>query len=333
MAKSKIQWTDETWNPVRGCSRVSPGCDNCYAAAQAHRFDGPGLPYEGLTTLRRKRTDWSGRLRFVPEMLDKPLRWKRPRRIFVNSMSDLFHPSISNEQIAAVFGVMASAPQHTFQVLTKRADRMRAWFRGYEGSSGAGASPYAAEEAARGVLGGAFDLRCCDPAQTDWPLPNVHLGVSVEDQERADERIPDLLATPAAVRFVSAEPLLGPIDLDRIPRVECVGVRSVLREPPTTVWHHQRLNWVIIGGESGPGARPCDVAWIRSLVTQCREAGVAAFVKQLGAHYVDAANGIGGQQAKPDPQVVPKIRRLSHPKGGEIAEWPQDLRVREWPER
>ncbi len=297
MTKSKIQWTDETWNPVRGCSRSSPGCDHRYAMNQAHRFSGPGQPYEGLTTLRNGRTDWVGRVRFVPEQLDKPLRWKRPRRVFVNSMSDLFHPGFTNEEIAAVFGVMAAAPQHIFQVLTKRAERMREWFawaqkRGEDGARLFDEDPL--DWRIRQLLHvsarrAGVDMNA-DARQNHggpWPLPNVHLGVSAENQETADERIPHLLATPVAVRFVSAEPLIGPVDLNAIQIPE---ERAGLRFSSLTRQHDARygtsdtlVSWVIIGGESGPDARPCDVAWIRSIVTQCREADVPVFVKQLGS--------------------------------------------------
>src|SRR5690606_22560010 len=174
-----IEWTQGTWNPVSGCTRVSPGCDNCYAMRQAHRFSGNCQPYEGLTTIRRGKVDWTGSVRFVPEMLEVPLQ-RKPTTWFVNSMSDLFHESLTNEQIASAFGGMAATPQHTYQILTKRPKRMREWFGWLDGRR---------------------------------PLHNVWLGVSCEDQARADERIPHLLSTPAAVRFVSAEPLLGPIAL------------------------------------------------------------------------------------------------------------------------
>ncbi len=172
--KNGIVWTDETWNPLRGCSRVSEGCRNCYAESVARRFDGPGLPYEGLIA---SGGQWNGQIKLVPEKLDEPLRWQRPRRIFVNSMSDLFHPNVPNEYIDRVFAVMALASQHTFQVLTKRPERM---------------------------------LEYLNRRTT---MPNVWLGVSIENQVTADERIPLLLQTPAAVRWVSAEPLLRPVDL------------------------------------------------------------------------------------------------------------------------
>ncbi|HEX2677999.1 MAG TPA: DUF5131 family protein, partial [Polyangiales bacterium] len=141
MGETAIEWTDTVWNPVRGCARVSPGCESCYAERQAHRFSNPGGPYEGLTVLGKHGPRWSGRARFVPETLDAPLRWRKPRRIFVNSMSDLFHHDITNEQIAAVFGVMAACPQHTFQVLTKRAERLPEWFRWVDEVPNAGADP------------------------------------------------------------------------------------------------------------------------------------------------------------------------------------------------
>ena len=199
----------------------------------------------------------------VPEHLAAPLRWRRPRRVFVNSMSDLFHESLTNEQIAAVFGVMAASPRHTFQVLTKRAARMREWFEWYEGESGAGATPLAAILAARDHVGA---LASRDHEFGPWPLPHVWIGVSVENQAAADERIPELLRTPAAVRWLSCEPLIGPVDL----AAASPNARSLVED----------LDWIVAGCESGPGARPCDVAWLRSLRDQCATAGVAYFLKQ-----------------------------------------------------
>ena len=279
---SKIEWTDATWNPIRGCSRVSEGCRNCYAERVAARFSGPGMPYEGLikfgkpSSVRDPR--WSGEVRMVPEHLAAPLRWRRPRRVFVNSMSDLFHESLTNEQIAAVFGVMAATPRHTYQVLTKRTKRMRAWFewarRDFtEQQRGIASAP----NTFRAMLDAAFEvlgqpskpvLDAAWRAHDDdvWPLPNVWLGVSVENQAAADERIPELLATPAAVRWISAEPLLGPVDF----AAASPNARSLVED----------LDWIVAGCESGPGARPCDVAWLRSLRDQCKTAGVAFFLKQ-----------------------------------------------------
>lgn len=314
-----IQWTDETWNPTRGCSVVSPGCVNCYAMKQAHRFSGLGKPYYGLTKQTSAGPQWTGRVVLDEQTLLAPLHWKKPRRVFVNSMSDLFHDQLSDEDISRVFAVMALCPQHTFQVLTKRADRMRAYLEEMSGNPEAYCFAWARE-----TIEGAAHA----PANT-WPLPNVWLGVSVEDQLHADRRIPLLLQTPAAVRFISAEPLLGPIDLwgarYRYPEGHFAGAVGNWGQPP-------RLDWVIVGGESGPGARPCDVAWVRSIVEQCREAGVACFVKQLGAHpYVD--DDLSGfalfREADPRPGFEAVLRDK---KGGEPWEWPIDLQVREYPE-
>ncbi len=322
-----IEWTEKTWNPVRGCSRVSPGCDNCYAMRQAHRFSGPGKPFEGLTTIRRGKVDWSGRVRFVPKMLDVPLRRRAPTVWFVNSMSDLFHESLSNEEIAAVFGVMAACPRHTFQVLTKRTKRMREWFEQlpmdhYWHIAGA------ADEATGGLVRA--------PEIREWPLPNCWLGVSAEDQQRADERIPHLLATPAAVSFVSAEPLLGPIDFD-LPRCE-VHDREFADE--TGFWCQEcaadgwsgemsyghwldplngGIDWVIVGGESGPNARIFDMAHARAIREQCEEAGVAFFMKQAGSTAIDT-----------DWRGLSPLT-LRAKKGEDPEEWPHDLRIREAP--
>lgn len=296
---TKIQWTDSCWNPVRGCSRVSPGCDNCYAMGQAHRFSGPGGPYDGLTTLRKGKVDWSGRVRFVPNALGEPLRWRKPRRVFVNSMSDLFHESLSNEQVAAVFGVMAACPQHTFQVLTKRAERMREWFEWLAFDCCDENGP--PEPVVCGIHAA---NHCADvdhlglPAT--WPLFNVWLGVSAEDQKRADERVPHLLATPAVVRFVSVEPQVGHVDLSAF------------------LSHEIGLDWAIIGGESGSRARLFDIAWARQLKEQCTDAGVAFFMKQAGANVIDSDYGLSP---------------LSYhdKKGGNMSEWPEDVRVRQFP--
>jgi protein gp37 len=304
---SAIEWTDASWNPVRGCSRVSEGCRHCYAEGVAARFSKPGAPYEGLARFTPQGPRWTGKIRLVPELLEQPLRWRKPRRVFVNSMSDLFHEDVPDSFIDAVFLTMIAAPQHTFQILTKRAARMRRWFE------------------AR--WSGVESVRIASPRKTPerpWPLPNVWLGVSVEDQAAADERIPELLAAPAAVRFLSCEPLLGPVDLDglSVPRPGGEWRFSALR-PDTDpgddeCFRGARVDWVIVGGESGFRARPLEVEWARSIVEQCRAAGVPAFVKQLGAAWASAeARGPAG---------------FTDPKGGDPEEWPEDLRVREWPE-
>lgn len=462
-ATTKIQWTDRTWNPVRGCSLVSAGCANCYAMKQAHRFSGRGKPYEDLTELGPHGPRWNGNIMLVPEALEEPLRWKTPARVFVNSMSDLFHEDVPIKFISRVWLTMQLAPQHTFQILTKRPERMLAYMREfghYEGK----------------------------------PLPNVWLGVSVENQATADERIPLLLQTPAAVRFVSAEPLLSPINLSqwlkgghdnddkRYAGVSFGGDRSITsgtgridmegksqgrhgageRISATTVhcgretlqsgsasgrmdgkqktihpsshgdqsqgWEQEQelsrqsrtgdahweyysqfqkagsqtqgatrreehiceidrasgvgdqepvgrsgndtegsrreiryfptqrvgdlssqnvearalISWLIVGGESGPGARPCDVAWIRSIKNQCKQADVPVFIKQLGKSpyavcgqcgrsvgYVlgGLVDACGHTHAK----LIAEMAKLKDRKGGNCDEWPEDLMVREFP--
>lgn len=322
--KTGISWTNATWNPVRGCAPVSPGCAHCYAARMASRFSGPGQPYEGLASGGR----WTGAARFVPEALDLPLRWRKPRRVFVNSMSDLFHDDVTDWQIAKVFAVMAAAPQHTFQILTKRPERMASVlggeFRAWVEESISDDAILWPESAVRRVeqMGGTYspaqigdegriELCACWEGHTiPWPLPNVWLGVSAEDQARADERIPLLLQTPAAVRFVSCEPLLGAIDLHRF-----MGVTA-------EVAHARGLDWAIVGGESGTRARPCSVEWVRLIVGQCRNAGVRVFVKQLGARIAgrNCEHGRAGETCRTVDRA-----------GADPAEWPEDLRVREWP--
>lgn len=283
--RSRIDWTEATWNPVTGCDEVSPGCDHCYAKTLAERFRGtPGHYFENGFDVQLR-----------PERLEQPIRWKRPRAIFVNSMSDLFHKDVLDEYIARVFAVMALAPQHTFQVLTKRHGRMRSLLSSptfYESVD------RAVEQLATapGSLVGRTERDTIQrraakwmPLLARWPLPNVWLGVSVEDQARANLRIPALLDTPAAVRFLSCEPLLGPIDL-REPlaksRPDFDGDRLYVRD---------RLHWVIAGGESGRGARPMDTIWARDLRDQCSAAGIPFFFKQWGEH--DATGNRVGKKA------------------------------------
>ncbi len=324
---SRIEWTDVTWNPVRGCSRVSEGCRNCYAERMAARFAGPGDPFEGFA--RRKNQPnppgalpgrlsggWTGRVELIPSKLDEPLRWRKPRRVFVNSMSDLFHEALSNEDIERVFAGIALAQRHTFQVLTKRPERMLDWFRtGVPGletreQEVALAAAHAGSIAwdSRGSDKWAYSPGCGDVSNRrpwpGWPLPNVWLGVSVEDQATADERIPLLLQTPAAVRFCSYEPALGPVDFTEW-LYRCDGDCS----RPEAPHDEPILDQIIVGGESGPGARPCDLAWVRSVRDQCREAGVRLFYKQGGAS-----------------------NRCPHSaKGGHFDCFPQDLKIREFP--
>lgn len=506
-ATTKIEWTDRTWNPTRGCSIVSPGCVHCYAMKQAHRFSGPGKAYEGLTKQTSAGPQWTGVARTVESALLEPLSWKKPQRIFVNSMSDLFHEDVPDAFIDQVFAVMALAPRHVFQVLTKRAARMQrflsdpmtpfriarasdalavktdaavlteeirpiAGFPGYFvsnlgrvlSSSGSarclfcgGAvdgiatkaycskkckqnanyyrrvgrprqgestlvemSPDVGEQGHMRVMLYARGVPCrqllhrlvlttfvrsanegeqgChrdgDPTNNalpnlrwgshednwadrkrhgnahshgasrdlsappiPWPLPNCWAGVSVEDQPRADERIPMLLQTPAAVRFISAEPLLSPVDLTRInlgiQRTNGYGDRRIGWNA-LTGWESQfegdtlrasrsgpdrRLSWVIVGGESGSGARFCDLAWIRDIVQQCHAASVPVFVKQLGS--VPMMSELSWREGslrrilnhrnsrRVPSEFVPIL--TSDKKGGLIGEFPSDLQVRQFP--
>jgi protein gp37 len=249
--KSKIEWTDASWNPFRGCTKISPGCKNCYACAFTERFRGvPGHPFEQGFDLR-----------LVPEKLDDPLNWRKPRKIFVNSMSDLFHEDVEDEYIIRVAKIMMEANWHTFQVLTKRSKRM-------------------------------LDLlnsKLSFAAQA----PHIWWGVSVEDRKYGVPRISHLQAANVAVRFVSAEPLL-----EDLGSVSLTGI-----------------DWLIIGGESGQGARPFHLDWARNLIDECKRQRVACFMKQVGRQPWD-----GGQRLK-----------LASAKGGDPTEWPLDIRVREYP--
>ncbi len=485
-ARTSIAWCDASWNPIVGCTRVSAGCEHCYAERFAHRWR--NIEGHALGGLTRPGGGWNGTVRLNETALDLPLRWRKPKRIFVNSMSDLFHEALTDEQIDRVFGVMAKAFWHDFQVLTKRPERMREYLARVAGGryvwKAAQAFPWpswAMNEINRNGLAGAT-----------WPLPNVLIGVSVEDQATADERIPLLLQTPAAKRFISAEPLLGPVDFTRWlgydPVYEAGTGRSGLRSggarryrdrragpdlargearlgslatsddrapvqegsgrerhgclfddssddrrdsglhgsPSTRVPPLQRpdssgsdgeprergqegqpageshagelfgsgppratsspsrqdgserraerdgetsrwdgagdtsppsggrepaldrdgvrdlrqdsledraprtlgLDLVIVGGESGPNARPCDVAWIRSVVEQCKAAGVACFVKQLGARPYSLAGDSLCADGEPPVGTFLALRQRA---GSDPSEWPDDIRVQEWP--
>lgn len=295
--RSKISWTDVTWNVVLGCSRVSAGCDSCYAIGQARmRAANPNpkiaAAFAGLTERTETGVDWTGRVNALRERLGQPLRWRKPRRVFVNSLADLFHDNVPEEFIAEVFAVMAAAHWHTFQVLTKRHGRMRALlnsesFHDLVKTESAGL----AHEGVSVVENNPWE---------NWPLPNVWLGVSVEDQRWADIRIPALLDTPAAVRWISAEPLLGPIDL-------CGPIVPGRGRPKLTYWLDgrpywdelkatttntglvmtplstgPRIDWVVVGGESGHRARAMHPQWARALRNQCTAAGVPFHFKQWG---------------------------------------------------
>lgn len=258
---SKIEWTNETWNPIAGCSFASPGCKNCYAMRRVAPRLAANLKtphYHGTVEKTKAGYVWTGKIGVASDdVLTKPLRWRQGRMIFVNSTSDLFHEDVPDEVIDRVFAVMALCPQHTFQVLTKRPDRMRAYFSDLRGRAEAiGWAEHAICGEGVSTAEGAYQ----GPAHRRLPLSNVWLGTSVEDQKRADERVDDLRATPAAIRFLSCEPLIGPIG-----DIDLSGI-------------HQ----VIVGGEGGQGSRPMHPAWARSLRDQCAAADVPFFFKQWG---------------------------------------------------
>lgn len=281
MATTSIEWTDAVWNPTTGCDKVSAGCDNCYALTMAKRLKAMG--HAKYQTDGPTGTSGPGfGLTVHDDVLDLPLRWRKPRRVFVNSMSDLFHEKVPDEFIAEVFARMWWSPQHTFQILTKRHGRMRSLVPSIEAD----------------LRQREGDLALVDcPTPLTWPLPNAWLGVSVENQQWADIRIPALLDIPAAVRWISAEPLLGPVDLtdldsapgqaaDAISSCECDLDFGACICPP-------RLDWVVCGGESGKCARPMDPAWARSLRNQCQAASVPFFFKQWGEWAPNGYRGIG----------------------------------------
>ncbi|MFC1436014.1 DUF5131 family protein [Streptacidiphilus sp. N1-3] len=278
---TSIEWTDRVWNPTSGCTKVSSGCDNCYAEGISRRFAGTSAFPNGFEVTLR------------PDRIEDPLSWRRPSRVFVNSMSDLFHADIPTDYLHRVFDVMERATDHQFQVLTKRPGRMKAFLT--------------AREAAKATYAAQFD-QCPTPQMRDSPAarqarhraanPPAHLwmGVSVEDQKTADLRIPILLDTPAAVRFISAEPLLGPVDLSEVLLRRCPCCHGEGHSEPfdgggcgpceaagCDSGFTRGLDWVIVGGESGPGARPMDLAWAKDITTACRQDHVPVFVKQLGS--------------------------------------------------
>lgn len=332
---SNIEWTDSTWNPVIGCRRVAEGCRHCYAETMSKRLAAMGQKdYASILDAKGK---FNGKAITRPATLAEPLSWKKPRMVFVNSMSDLFHEDVPFEFIAAVFGVMAACPRHTFQVLTKRPDRALE-FCGFRWATGARYEGAGYREAcnrdARRHVGDAMPY---DGALA-WPLKNVWLGVSIATQADADKNIPTLLKCPAAVRFVSAEPLVEAVALgDALHtwRTRANTAANVLN--PSNPLPHEitpALDWVIVGGESGPGARPCDVAWIRSIVEQCATAEVPCFVKQVGSRpRSNATVDFGPPENRTyDPASQMYFYALKDRKGGNPAEWPEDLRVRQFPE-
>lgn len=321
---SKIEWTGETWNPVVGCTPVSPGCLNCYAAGMAVRLESMGTrgyaPVDGvrIAEVRNGRAVFTGSVRLVEDALAVPLRRKKPTTWFLCSMGDLFHPDVPFDFIDRVFAVMALCPQHTFQVLTKRPERMAEYF-------------------ARVEVVEAIKMYAGVGGPWPWPIPNVWLGTSAEDQTRLDDRVPHLLRCPAAVRFLSCEPLLGELDLDAAGATPCDAADVGGPWDNPHVGYAPGVDWVIVGGESGPHARPCRVDWIRSVVAQCKAAGVPVFVKQLGGRPVIAdtelweRDGRCWETMEPTGELVQMKVHDKGRKGGDPAEWPEDLRVREMP--
>lgn len=274
---SKIEWTDATWNHIVGCSVISPGCTNCYAMRMAGTRLKTHPSRAGLTTPSKAGPVWNGQTRLLEHKLLEPIQWTAPKMIFVCAHGDLFHESIPDEWIDETFAVMALTPRHTFQVLTKRSLRMWAYMRKASGRIADAVMRVTGVGAGYPVT----PIPHITPGRAWWPLQNVWLGVSVEDQKRADERIPDLLATPAALHWISAEPLLGPVNLGQwLHDSDCVerGMYPCTCELP----HESRINWVVAGGESGPHARPMNPSWVRGLRDQCAAAGTAFLFKQWG---------------------------------------------------
>lgn len=304
MSSSKIEWTEKTWNPVTGCTKISSGCKNCYAEAQANWLQGIG----------NERYKDGFKVTLQPDKLEDPVKWKKPCMIFVNSMSDLFHESIPFDYIDKVFMTMYSCHHHTFQVLTKRAERM-----------------YEYIERSLGTRDNRHKLS-----------RHIWLGVSVENQEAAKERIPWLLRTNACIKFLSCEPLLGEIDFSVFPekpllRRQCINCKAATKMQCCEIcWQdsfpRNSIDWVIVGGESGTKARPTQVEQLESIIVQCNATGTPCFVKQIGSFPIVSKNRQDWKklmQTEKDGMVKVAI---SHPKGGDPNEWPPFLQKREMPD-
>jgi protein gp37 len=294
-----IEWTDSTWNPIRGCARVSEGCRNCYAEGVAARFSGPGQAYEGLAEFKGRDARWTGKVRFIEKHLYDPLHWKSPRRIFVNSMSDLFHEAITAEQVYRIFMVMWAAHWHSFQILTKRPERMfdlvKAWLS---------VDDRLMKAFAPDALPGGGGI-----PRNSVPLENVWLGVSVEDQATANERLPILAMCPARIRFVSYEPALGPVNWERAMPLQSQRVG---------------IDWIIAGGESGPDARPARAEWIRAARQFCSDYQIPFFFKQWGEFLPAQQDGRGKQDlnCSDEPIRIGKHRAGALLDGHEYKEFP-----------
>jgi protein gp37 len=303
-AKTGIEWTDATWNVIRGCRRVSEGCRFCYAEKVAHRFCGKGMPYEGLTVEGKAR--WNGEVSFHREHLLDPIQWTKPKRIFVNSMSDVFYEGFTDAQIAAQFAVMMIADWHQYQVLTKRPERLVAWLKWMDKQADKGGTLIKALEAhmphdaaisdrtMRRLSGGLKNLRLGIArlgllkheqeagaerwGAMQWPAPHIMLGTSVEHQEAARQRLPHMMKVASGWPiFLSCEPLIGPLTLE-----------------PWLTPSHRAINWIIVGGESGDKAsRPCQASWVRALREECKVAQIPFFFKQWGDWKPDDTDELG----------------------------------------
>lgn len=308
MGDTAIEWTDKTWNPTVGCSRVSSGCARCYAF-ELHDMRHKAWQ-DGWTDAPAQYHLPFSQVQLKPERLTMPLHWRKPVRVFVNSMSDLFHMDVPEDFIWQVFAVMAACPQHTFQVLTKRPEHMREVL-------GANDAENKLEVATERLVA---EQGWCHADNWEWPLKNVWLGTSVENQHTADQRIPYLLGTPAAVRFLSMEPLLDHVNLHWLDRHVTTGhddcvywCQACQRRRSIGAATDAAIHWVIVGGESGKGARVMKLEWALDILEQCKRAEVPVFIKQLGSVIAQAAG-----------------MRDKH--GGNIEEFhPVDLRAREFP--
>lgn len=344
MAEAKAKWPDSgpelrSWRPA-----ISAGCKNCYAARMASTRLAHLPTYAGLTKARFK---WTGEVRFFPEKLAEPMRRRKPTGIFVGDMGDI--GLLSNERIAAIFGVMAATPQHRYYVLTKRPGRLREWFEWFERFDAC----REVRDILRAFVVGMVPIPYSMPARglwvNLWPLPNVWVGTSVCTKADVDKNIPELLRSPAAVRFLSCEPLLEDLDLrclndgswyDR-EGAQCYDAltgHAYYRDGEHGLGGGPKLDWVIAGGESGPRARPCRVEWLRSIVRQCREAGTACWVKQYGANAIGDGYDLGDEVVREldaaGCETLHETARLPlrDRAGSGMSEWSEDLRVREMPE-
>ncbi|MDS1348563.1 DUF5131 family protein [Planktothrix agardhii] len=306
-----ISWCDEVCNPIVGCSKISAGCERCYAATAAK-----SARLQQFWQYREVK-EWNGHVVFVGEQLMKPFHWKKPKRIFVGSMTDLFHENTPDEWRDRIFSVIALNPSHTFQLLTKRPALMRDYLMGAKQRI-----RRAAVDLGRKLNLSYETYEPYETCQFDWPLSNLWLGVTAENQAMADKRIPLLMQIPAKVRFLSCEPLLEPINLSKFLPIEWSEIAEDWIESWPGIGSYSTNDypsWVIAGGESGAGARPCHVDWLRDIASQCQSAKVPVFIKQLGSNALQG-HIVNGSKLK-----------LKDRKGSDINEFPEDLRLQQFP--